>query len=113
MDNMEKESAYITYKRVLKGENMLFSELKCKDVINLRDCKLLGRVCDLEFDERNGCIHKLFVPRGKKWESFFKCKDDYVICYRDIKQIGLTLYWLTSVLTDKKPIFTLFSAKIS
>lgn len=30
---------------------MLFSELKCKDVINVRDCKKLGHVCDLEFDE--------------------------------------------------------------
>ena len=27
---------------------MLFSELKCKDVINVRDCKKLGHVCDLE-----------------------------------------------------------------
>ena len=24
---------------------MLFSELKCKDVINVRDCKKLGHVC--------------------------------------------------------------------
>ena len=30
---------------------MRFSELKSKDVINLRDCKKLGRICDLEFDE--------------------------------------------------------------
>ena len=35
---------------------MLFSELKCKDVINIRDCKKLGHVCDLEFDECSGCI---------------------------------------------------------
>ena len=34
---------------------MLFSELKCKDVINVRDCKKLGHVCDLEFDECSGC----------------------------------------------------------
>ena len=87
LDIMEKK-VHILTERVLRVKNMLFSELKCKDVINLRDCKLLGRVCDLEFDERNGCIHKLIVPRGKKWECFFKCKEDYVICYRDIKQIG-------------------------
>lgn len=67
---------------------MLFSELKCKEVINLKDCRRLGRVNDLEFDERNGCIHKLFVPRGNKWESFFKCQDDFVIPFKDIKQIG-------------------------
>lgn len=67
---------------------MLFSELKCKDVINLKDCRLLGKVNDLEFDERNGCIKKLFVPRGNKWESFFKCQEDIEIPYRDIRQIG-------------------------
>lgn len=67
---------------------MLYSELKCKEVINLKSCKSLGKVADLEFDERTGCIHKLIVPRGSKWESFFKCQEDYVIPYRDIKQIG-------------------------
>lgn len=67
---------------------MLFSELKCKNVINLKDCKVLGKVSDLEFDERTGCIHKLYVPRGNKWENLFKCCDDYCIAYRDIKQIG-------------------------
>ncbi|MED9903734.1 MAG: YlmC/YmxH family sporulation protein [Lachnospiraceae bacterium] len=67
---------------------MLFSELKCKKVINIRDCRLLGRVSDLEFDEKNCCICKLFVPRGNKWENFFKCESDYEILCRDIKQIG-------------------------
>ena len=67
---------------------MLFSEFKCKEVINLRDCKQLGKVGDLEFDECNGCIHKIFVPRGNKLESLFKCQEDYMIAYRDIRQIG-------------------------
>ena len=38
---------------------MRFSELKSKDVINLRDCKKLGRICDLEFDECSGKICKV------------------------------------------------------
>ncbi|HKM34985.1 MAG TPA: YlmC/YmxH family sporulation protein [Lachnospiraceae bacterium] len=67
---------------------MLFSEFKCKEVINLKNCKCLGKVSDLEFDERTGCIHKIIVPRGNRWESFFKCQEDYEIPYRDIKQIG-------------------------
>lgn len=67
---------------------MRFSDLKCKEVLNLKDCRRLGRVNDLEFDEKTGCICKLFVPRGNKWESFFKCQDDYVIPYKDIRQIG-------------------------
>ena len=37
---------------------MRFSELKSKDVINLRECKKVGRICDLEFDECSGRIWK-------------------------------------------------------
>lgn len=69
---------------------MLFSELRAKEVINIRDCKRLGRVSDFEFDECNGCIHKLIVPgEPNKLLSFFKCDHgDYIIPYKNIKQIG-------------------------
>ena len=50
--------AYIKYIGRKDGDKMLFSELKCKDVINLRDCKKLGRVSDLEFDECSGKLCK-------------------------------------------------------
>lgn len=67
---------------------MLFSELKCKDVINLRDCKKLGRISDLEFDECSGQICKVFVPSSNKFCSILHGEPDYCIPYRDIKQIG-------------------------
>ena len=38
---------------------MLYSELKCKDVINIKNCKKLGRVCDMELDPCSGCICKI------------------------------------------------------
>ena len=58
---------------------MLFSELKCKDVINIRDCKKLGHVCDLEFDECSGCICKIMVPGGNQWLGFLRCEPNIVI----------------------------------
>lgn len=76
---------------------MLYSELRRKEVINMRDCRKLGKVVDLEFDECNGCIKKLKVA------DFCKCKcynylphccrmlwkgADYTICYHEIKQLG-------------------------
>ena len=67
---------------------MLFSELKCKDVINIRDCKKIGRVCDLEFDPCNGCISKIMVPSGDKLLCFLRCEPDIEIPCKDIKQIG-------------------------
>lgn len=67
---------------------MLFSELKCKEVINLRDCRKLGNITDFEFDQCSGCICKFFVPGCSKWKCLFGCDDNYEICFKDIKQIG-------------------------
>lgn len=68
---------------------MLFSELKKKEVINLKNCQKLGKVCDFEFDECTGQIFKLIIPGENKWCGLFGSSDsNYVICYKDIKQIG-------------------------
>lgn len=67
---------------------MLFSELKCKDVINLRDCKKLGHVCDVEFDECSGQIHKIIIPCSNKFNALFCAEPNIVIKYCDIKKIG-------------------------
>lgn len=68
--------------------NMLFSEFKKKEVINLKNCQKLGRVADFEFDECTGQIYKLIVPGNNKLYGLFCSDPDYVICYKDIKQIG-------------------------
>ncbi len=67
---------------------MLFSELKCKDVVNIRDCRKMGHVTDFAFDECTGCIEKIIVPGVNRVKSFFGNDTEYVICYKDIKQIG-------------------------
>ncbi len=67
---------------------MLYSELKNKDVINLRDCRRLGRVCDLEFDPCNGTICKIIVPGDFGIMCLFHPKQEICIPFRDIKQIG-------------------------
>ncbi len=68
---------------------MLFSELKCKEVINLCDCRKLGKVQDFEFNPCTGCIEKLYVPACPgKWGCFFPTEPDLVICFHEIKQIG-------------------------
>lgn len=67
---------------------MLFSDFRCKSVINLRDCKCLGRVSDLEFDERTGCICSIIVPKGGKFCDLLKTKSEIVIPFKEIKKIG-------------------------
>lgn len=67
---------------------MLYSELKCKDVINIKNCKKLGRVCDLELDPCSGCICKIMVPGGSRVLGFLSCEPNIVIPFKDIRQIG-------------------------
>lgn len=67
---------------------MKFSEFRQKEVINIKDCKKLGHVGDLEFDECSGQIHLLIIPEKGKWLNFLGCDQEYVICYNDIRQIG-------------------------
>jgi len=67
---------------------MLFSELKCKDVINLKDCKCLGRINDLEFDECTGHIHSVIVCGKNRLNAFFYGEPEIEIPFRDIVKIG-------------------------
>ncbi len=64
---------------------MLFSDFKEKEVINIRDCRRLGKVTDFEFDE---CICKIMVTDGSKLLCIFKPDFEVTIPYKDIRQIG-------------------------
>ncbi len=67
---------------------MLFSELKNKEVIDVKDCKKLGRIQDIEFDPRTGCILKFYVPCGSKFSLFVSAEPDFVLDFKEICQIG-------------------------
>lgn len=85
--NITREFTYLITKGIC-GVFMKYSDLKCKEVINIRDCKRLGRVMDMEFDECTGCIHTLIVPGICKPLFFVGGGKEIVIRYKDIKQIG-------------------------
>lgn len=67
---------------------MLVSELKAKEVISIKDCKKLGHVIDLEFDECSGCIRKIIVPGCIRWFHLFKEEPVIEIPYKCIRQMG-------------------------
>lgn len=67
---------------------MLFSELCDKDVINMKNCKNLGHVYDLDFDKCSGKICKIMVREKNQIWNFFLCEPEYVIPYENICQIG-------------------------
>lgn len=81
--------SYTVIKGILGSERVIrFSEFRKKEVISIRECKRLGHVCDIEFDECKGCIIKIMVPSCSG--IWGKLTDDtaIVIPFHCIKQIG-------------------------
>ena len=67
---------------------MSFEELSHKEVISVKDCRKLGHVVDLEFDECKGCIRKIIVAEKVGIMNFFCCGEEFCIPFCNIKQIG-------------------------
>ena len=70
------------------GNYMRFCELEQKEVINVTDCKCLGNVSDLEFDECDGCIKALIVPGPGKWLGCVGREFEICIPWCKIVKIG-------------------------
>ena len=64
-----------------------FSELRNKEVINIRDGSLLGCVCDLEFNSNTGEISSIVLP-GNGLLASLSAKNRIVIPWNDIERIG-------------------------
>lgn len=67
---------------------MRFCELQRKEVINVTDCKCLGNVKDLEFNEKDGCIRALIVPGPGKFLGCVGREFELFIPWCKIVRIG-------------------------
>lgn len=67
---------------------MKLSEFQDKEVINTCDCKKLGSVTDLIFDECKGCIEAIIIPKSGKWYCLFGEGGEYIIPFSCIRKIG-------------------------
>lgn len=67
---------------------MRLSELREKEVINIRGCEYLGHVCDLIFDEKTCCVLSLVIPGPVKCFGLLGSDYEYIIPCRCICQIG-------------------------
>ncbi len=65
-----------------------FLDLRCKEVINIVDGRLLGHIVDMVVDIRTSRVTGLVVPGAKSFFSFFKSGQDIFIPYRNICKIG-------------------------
>lgn len=67
---------------------MRLCEFQKKEVINACDCKRLGTVTDLIFDECTGQVEALIVPKGGKWNWLTGDGSECIIPFSCIKKIG-------------------------
>ena len=65
-----------------------FSDLKCKEVINISDGGRLGCVTDLELDLCTGTILAIVVPGEKSVLGLIRPRDGLVIPFCRIQKIG-------------------------
>ena len=70
------------------GIGMLFSDLKCREVINVCTGERYGTVCDLEFDPCGGQVLAIVVPGGQKLFGLLKARDGMAIPFHKIKKLG-------------------------
>ncbi|MBE7059677.1 MAG: YlmC/YmxH family sporulation protein [Ruminococcaceae bacterium] len=73
------------------------TDFKNKEVINIRDGRRLGYVCDVEIDIQEGMLKSIVVPGGGKWLPWGPQPKDIVISWSEIKTIGDDL-----ILVDKE-----------
>ena len=68
--------------------NCLLSDLRSKEVIDLKSGARLGYVCDAEFDSYSGQICALIVPGAGRAGGLLGRDDDYVIPWGCITRLG-------------------------
>ena len=65
-----------------------YTELRCKQVINVLSGRVLGNVCDVIMDLRRNCILGFVVPGSKSFFSIFKSGNEIFIPISNICKIG-------------------------
>ena len=67
---------------------MRISDLQKKDIINIHDGKIIGRIIDAEINEKDGSLDSLIVEKSKYMRSLFTTENDITIKFEQIKKLG-------------------------
>lgn len=65
------------------------SDLTQKEVINVKDGKILGLIADLDVDLERGKINAIVIPSTEKVFKMFGKQEEYEILWGEIKKIGI------------------------
>lgn len=67
---------------------MRLRELQEKTVINIRNCKCLGNVIDLDIDTKDGCVCALILPGPGRFLGIFCREYELFVPWHHVKKIG-------------------------
>lgn len=64
------------------------SELQRKNIINIRDGKIVGKITDVEVDPTSGVLIKLIIEKAHLVRNIFSSDEDITIKFTQIKKLG-------------------------
>lgn len=64
------------------------TDMRCKEVINVKDGQRLGFISDVEVEIPEGRVCAVVVPGPCRFFGLFGRKDDFVIPWRCIRRVG-------------------------
>lgn len=67
---------------------MRLSDLQRKDIINVNDGRIIGRIIDAEINDKDGTLESLVLEKSKYIRSLFSSENDITIKYTQIKKLG-------------------------
>ena len=67
---------------------MKMSELQRKDIVDINDGKIIGRVIDAEIDKDSAVLINLVIEKNRYLRSMFSNDNDLNIRFNQIKKIG-------------------------
>lgn len=67
---------------------MKISELQRKDIVNVNDGKVIGRIIDAIINEEDGSFEGFVIEKSKYIRSLFSTEGDITIKISQIKKLG-------------------------
>jgi len=64
------------------------SELQRKDIVNINDGRIIGRIIDAEINEKDGSLESLIIEKSKYIRNLFTTENDLKIKFEQIKKLG-------------------------
>ena len=67
---------------------MKISELQRKDIVNVNDGKVIGRIIDAIINEEDGSFEGFVIEKSKYIRRLFSTEGDITIKFSQIKKLG-------------------------